>query len=109
MSDLACTSMAEETPYKGPMVVRFYPGQPTERSIEMKYRITGPKDVEREVVLELVQERSSGEVRLTAQVDGNTWWIVKLTREGTLRRCEAISSDIGFQVDEKGRIKETSE
>ena len=70
MSDLACTSMAEETPYKGPMVVRFYPGQPTERSIEMKYRITGPKDVEREVVLELVQERSSGEVRLTAQVDG---------------------------------------
>ena len=75
----------------------------------MKYRIAETKDDEKEVVLRLVPDlSSSGGVFLKAEVNNNSWWIAKVTPEGLLVRVEGVTSESGFQVDGRGRVKETS-
>ena len=70
-----------------------------------KHRIAGRVDMEKELIWDLVEE--GGKVFLVCSCPrkdgGYLWYVLKLG--DVLTRVTGVSSDIGLQVDAKGRVR----
>jgi len=61
------------------------------------------------VILTLSDDFGDGSVDVMGTVNGFTYFLVTFRKDGTIRRPSSVYSGLGFQLDEKGRVKEREE
>ena len=60
---------------------------------------------EPKVRLSLKRDEENGTVDLLAQKEGESaFYILRFLKDGTVRRPECVPGEIGFEIDEQGRI-----
>jgi len=67
------------------------------------------KKEERVQELEIDLKKGGDEVQITGRgEDGLTWYLLTIKPDGTFCRSGGVSDDIGLQIDNDGRIKESN-
>jgi len=66
------------------------------------------KKEERVQELRIGLTKVGDEIQITGHSEGgSTWYLLTIKFDGTFCRCQSVSSHIGLQVDDDGRIKES--
>jgi len=67
------------------------------------------EEKEQEIQLRLTKDSDNGQVYIAIvdEVDGEELYaVLEFLADGTMRRCLCLSSTLGLQLDNQGRIKE---